>query len=145
MPDVNETFTLLLGSSGTNVSGDASRFSVDLPAPIVLNGTYECILRNISFPKSTANNSVFVYASFCSPSSVNNSLEPLLFRTRPIETVDPDPVYFEERSTVLSYKLVDSRVLQRVSIWIQESDGTPVPVGAGRFSVLEVLFKKIAD
>ena len=141
----NETFTLLLGSSGANVQGDAARFSVDLPAPIVLSGTYECILRNVSFPKSTVNNSVFIYADFCSPSSVNNSLQPLLYRTRPIVTGDPDPVFFEEQSTVLSWKLVDTRVLQRVTVYIQESDATPVPTGVGKFSVLEVLFKKIAD
>ena len=142
---MNETFTLLLGSSGANVQGDAARFSVDLPAPIVLAGTYECILRNVSFSKSTVNNSVFVYADFCAPSSVNNSLQPLLFRTRPIQVGDPDPCYFEEQSTVLSWKLVDTRVLQRVTIYIQESDGTPVPTGPGKFSVLECLFRKISD
>ena len=42
---------MLLGSSGANVTGDCSRYTVQLPLPVHLRGTWQMALRSISFPK----------------------------------------------------------------------------------------------
>lgn len=138
-----EVISMLLGSSGTNVTGNSSYYSVTLPLPIHLNGKFQMALRSLSFPRSAGTFSVLVFCSVLDQSVINNSLQPLLFRTRPIKTTDDNPVYIEETSTLPVWRNIDSRTLQQLDIWLTQSDGTPIP--SNGFTIVEVLIRKVAD
>jgi hypothetical protein len=138
-----EVFPMIVGSGGSGVFGNPSRFTVQLPLPIHLRGKWQAAVRSLSWPKSTVSNSVFVYCDIIEPSIINGSLQPVLFKTRPVLAADPAQAYVEEASTLPIWHNVDAPSLSQLTIWIQESTGTAISTSG--VAVLEILFRKISD
>ena len=135
--------SLIVGSGDINARGNASKFSVALGTPLVLSGAWEVTFSNINYPKPvTVGNSVFVFCSLCKRQPIGSNSERLLCRLEPTRSSDPDPVW-RVAQTLVPWRPVAQEYINSVDIQILESDGTPIPSGAGRFTTVELALRKI--
>ena len=134
--------SVILNSSDPGVTGTAASFFAQIPT-MDLEGNWEVVLNAANFPKSTVGNSVYILSDLVKEMPIGNSMYPMLARIPPIQVSTTDPVVFELTSTVVPWKPVAQRSVGLIHVDVVESTGTPVPTGPGKFTTLELIFRRV--
>jgi hypothetical protein len=134
--------TVILNSSDAGTQGDASDFYASIPS-LDLVGEWEVVLTAINFPKSSVGNSVYILADICDVVPVGNTLMPLLCRIPPLHASDSDPIVWELSNTVVPWKKVITSNVSQIHVELFESNGTAIPTGVGRYTTLELIFRRV--
>jgi hypothetical protein len=134
--------TVIINSSDPSVTGDAADFYAEIPS-LELIGEWECCLLAANFPKSTVGNSVYIFLDILENQPIGNSLFPLLARIPPIHGTDSDPIVYELTSTVVPWKKVITSNISQIHAELVESTGVPIPSGAGKFTTIEMVFRRV--
>ena len=141
----DQTYNLIIGSSDINATPGSNSHTFTVPVPLIETpGEWKIRLVNVSFPNiGTADNSVFVYCNLIdgSTSRLGGQLTNILFRTRPIQTTEPSPIYIENIQPVpVWFPLVRQSQIQSIKFTIEDSAGN---IPSGGFSIVQVQLVKV--
>ncbi len=140
---------ITLPSGDSKTIGNASHYTVPLSGGVDLDhkGIYECALIDVSFPNSgVTNNSYYIFMDILEYSYVGSRKLQILYKTEPsqISAVDKPMIYMKEEGSLIQWRPLAIRNFNSITVTIQESNGTPIPISSVLFSTVTICIRRIA-